>query len=79
MTYNFDPERWFQNESAALDAVRDAGKISPVEHAAAMDRLQEKLEAMWQRLDGTYQMTDDRRQITVVSGVSPASGRGGPD
>jgi hypothetical protein len=60
MTYNFDPERWYQNELAALDAARDAGKITPGEHAAAVKRLQEKLAAMWQRLDGSYRVTGGR-------------------
>ena len=57
MTYNFDPDRWYQNEAAALDADRDTGRISAAQHAAAMERLQEKLEAMWQRLDGSYRVT----------------------
>jgi hypothetical protein len=59
MTYNFDPERWYENELAALDAAHDAGRITRGQYEAELQRLDDKLEGMWQRLDGSYRVTRD--------------------
>jgi hypothetical protein len=56
MTYNFDPERWYDNEKAFLDHQTLSGKMSKVEYAAALRDLEKKLEQMWERLDGFYKL-----------------------
>jgi hypothetical protein len=56
MTYNFDPERWYQNELAALQRRHAAGDITAPELESAVAELDRKLEEMWQRLDGSYRL-----------------------
>ena len=59
MTYNFDPERWYDNEKAFLDQHYQSGEISEKEYRAALKTLDNKLGEMWQRLDGSYQVPED--------------------
>ena len=56
MTYNFDPDRWYENELAVLDAAHNTGKITRTQYEAELQRLDDKLAAMWKRLDGTYRV-----------------------
>jgi hypothetical protein len=56
MTYNFDPDRWYENEYAALKVSRRAGKISEQELENALADLWKRYEDMLDRLDGTYQL-----------------------
>ena len=56
MTYNFDPERWYEIERAALEKDRDQGGLAPAAFEAALDHLQKQLDAMWARLDGQYRL-----------------------
>jgi len=56
MTYNFDPERWFDRESAALEKAFREGALDQDAYAAARETLQQKLDALWDRLDGSYQL-----------------------
>lgn len=58
MTYNFDPERWFDMESAALETAFLEGALDRVVYEAARETLQQKLEALWERLDGSYQLPE---------------------
>ena len=53
MTYNFDPERWFSMEEAAIDAKRRAGELDEAAYAAAMQDLIRRYEEMLARLDIT--------------------------
>ncbi len=63
MTYNFDPDRWYENERLAIDARFRSGKISAREYREALDDLDCRYDEMLDRLDGTYQIpaksTDD--------------------
>ena len=54
MTYNFDPERWFDNEMAALEAKRALGKLGEDEFENAKAELVNKYEEMLERLDIQY-------------------------
>jgi len=54
MTYNFDPERWYDNEYAFLSRKRRLGEISEKEYAGQLKHLEKRLEEMWARVDGTY-------------------------
>ena len=56
MTYNFDPERWYENEYAALKALHKKGDLADVEFEKACSDLLDRYEEMVARLDGTYQL-----------------------
>lgn len=56
MTYNFDPDNWFRNELAALEAAVSAGRLTPQRFESERAVLEEQLEEMWRRLDGSYQL-----------------------
>jgi len=56
VTYNFDAERWFEMQRQRLVARRDAGELDDEALASALERLERELEAMQDRLDGTFQV-----------------------
>ena len=68
MTYNFDPDRWYDNERAALEADRRTLNWSDERYEAALEDLNRRHEEMLQRLDGTY-------QIPAPSGSGSSCGR----
>jgi hypothetical protein len=51
MTYNFDPDRWFENKLAQLTAKKARGEITAAELDAEHARLVDEYEQMLQRLD----------------------------
>jgi len=59
MTYNFDPERWYDNEYAYLKGRHRLGEISEQEYKQKLNNLEKKLEEMWKRVDGTYLIDDE--------------------
>ena len=61
MTYNFDPDRWYDDERGILEARRKAGKIGRQEYKAALATLERRYDEMLQRLDGTYQIPKSPR------------------
>jgi len=56
MTYNFDPDKWYENEIAFLENSYKSGKISKQKYKASLEELSQRHEEMWSRLDGTYQI-----------------------
>ena len=56
MTYNFDPERWYENEYAALEVLHKKGDLSDKEFEQACTDLLDRYEEMLSRLDGTFQL-----------------------
>ncbi|CAB5134321.1 hypothetical protein D3OALGA1CA_3466 [Olavius algarvensis associated proteobacterium Delta 3] len=58
MTYNFDPERWYDNERRALDEALEDGRIGKREYQKRLSDLDRRHEKMIDRLDGTYQLPD---------------------
>ena len=54
MTYNFDPEKWLENQRLALEAKRARGELDDPAYQAALDDLERRYEAIVARLDGTY-------------------------
>lgn len=56
MTYNFDAERWHAMQRRVLLARRDAGELDEAALASALAALDREVEAMQDRLDGTYQV-----------------------
>ena len=60
MTYNFDPDRWYDNELAAMRARQQRGEISVEELEDAIQDLDRKYDAMWKRLDGSYRIPEKK-------------------
>ncbi len=58
MTYNFDPDRWYENERAVLEFRYKAGGMNEEEFRRALDDLSLRYEEMLDRLDGTYQIPE---------------------
>ena len=56
MTYNFDPERWYESHRAALEGRRDRGEIDEGTFEAEQADLARRYEEMLDRLDGTYEI-----------------------
>ena len=59
MTYNFDPERWHENEYSALEILHNNGDISDGEFKERCVNLLKRYEEMLSRLDGTYQISQE--------------------
>lgn len=56
MTYNFDPDRWYENQRALLEARRERGEIDEGDFRRALEELDRKHGEMLERLDGTYRL-----------------------
>ena len=56
MTYNFDPDRWYEDERGILDARYKAEEISEQEYKDAILEIDRRYDEMLDRLDGTYQV-----------------------
>jgi hypothetical protein len=59
VTYNFDPDRWYENERAALEHQFREGRLDQGELQEALTDLDIRYEKMIKRLDGTYQLPKD--------------------
>ena len=60
MTYNFDPDRWYENERALIEHRYKTGEITASEYEDAIFDLDRRYNDMLARLDGTYQLpTED--------------------
>jgi hypothetical protein len=56
VTYNFDPDRWYENERLAIDERCRSGKMNAREYKDAIDDLDCRFDEMLDHLDGTYQI-----------------------
>jgi hypothetical protein len=56
MTYNFDPDRWYESNRAALDGRRDRGELDEQTYGTELADLDRRYDDMLERLDGTYQI-----------------------
>jgi hypothetical protein len=56
MTYNFDPDRWLDNELAALELAFNTGRLGEADYEKHKDKLMERYDDMVMRLDGTYRL-----------------------
>ena len=59
MTYNFDPDKWFDNELFLIKLKLKTGEITQNEFDKESEILDKKHEEIWNRLDGTYQIIPD--------------------
>ena len=56
MTYNFDPDRWYDDQRRLLEMRREQGALDEAALDEAMKALEARYEAMLTRLDGTYEL-----------------------
>lgn len=56
MTYNFDPDRWYENEFSIIHFKFKTGHMTEQDYNEAVRELDQKHKKMWERLDGSYQM-----------------------
>jgi hypothetical protein len=56
MTYNFDPDRWYENEFFVIRSKYKAGQMTRQEYHKTVEELERKHEMMWERLNGSYQL-----------------------
>jgi len=56
MTYNFDPDKWYDMERSALEARYKMGEINAQALKHALEDLHRQYDEMLDRLDGTYQI-----------------------
>ena len=56
MTYNFDPDRWYEDERGMLEARLKSGELAAQDYVKALSLLERRYDEMLQRLDGTYQI-----------------------
>jgi len=56
MTYNFDPDKWYDDEILILQTRLEQGKMTRQDYDQAVTDLDRRLADMWNRLDGTYQV-----------------------
>lgn len=61
MTYNFDPDRWFEDQQQLLEMRRRDGALDEAAYRQAVQELERRYEAMLARLDGTYQLPPQGR------------------
>jgi hypothetical protein len=61
VTYNFDPDRWYENQRRALDAKRDRGELTRESYQAALDDLERRYEEMTSRLDKPFDLSGTPR------------------
>ena len=57
MTYNFDPDRWLDNELAVLEIDFKAGRLDESDAERLKDALMDRYDEMVTRLDGTYRIS----------------------
>jgi len=56
VTYNFDPDRWYENQRRLLDARRERGEIDEAAYEAALEQLETRVEEMTRRLDAAFEL-----------------------
>ena len=56
MTYNFDPDLWYENQRGLLEDRRRRGELDDEQLARELEDLDVRLAEMVERLDGTYQL-----------------------
>jgi len=60
MTYNFDPDKWYDDELFLIQSKLKTGEITQDKYEQEIVTLDKKHEEMWKRLDGTYQFRQFR-------------------
>jgi hypothetical protein len=61
VTYNFDPDRWYENQRRALDTKRERGELPQAEFQAGLDDLERRYDEMTSRLDKPFELSGTPR------------------
>jgi hypothetical protein len=61
VTYNFDSDRWYENQRRALDAKRERGELNDESYQAGLDDLERRYDALTSRLDKPFDLTGTPR------------------
>ena len=56
MTYNFDPDRWYDDERSLIEVRFKEGEIDSQQYQDALRELDRRYDEMLNRLDGTFQI-----------------------
>ena len=56
VTYNFDPDRWYDDQVTLLEMRRAKGEVDEAAFNEALAALDARYQKMVARLDGTYEM-----------------------
>ena len=56
MTYNFDPEKWYDIERNVLGRRLEEGELDRQAYEKALEALDRRYEEMLDRLDGSYEI-----------------------
>jgi hypothetical protein len=56
MTYNFDPDKWYDIERELLESRLGSGEIGEQAFKSALEALDRRYDEMLDRLDGSYQI-----------------------
>ncbi len=56
MTYNFDPDRWYEMQRNALTRQLEDGELDEEEYQARLEELDRRLEELLDRLDGSFRI-----------------------
>lgn len=59
MTYNFDADRWYDNERRAIEHQWKTGAMGRGAYEKSVAELDRRYDDMVERLDGTYQLPRD--------------------
>ena len=62
MTYNFDPDRWYEAHRTAIEARRERGELDEPAYRAELAELERRYEDLVARLDGTYEIPPSREE-----------------
>ena len=61
MTYNFDPDRWYENQRRVLEARLARGEVTDAEYQAGLSDLERRYDAMTSRLDKPFDLSGTPR------------------
>jgi hypothetical protein len=56
VTYNFDAEKWYENQRVTLDGKRRRGELDEQGFAAALEELDRRYEEMTARLSRSFEL-----------------------
>jgi hypothetical protein len=56
MTYNFDPDRWYERQRRLVDARRDRGELDDAAYQAELEALEQRYDEMLRRLDKPFDL-----------------------
>ncbi len=67
MTYNFDPDKWYDNEILVLRRQLSLKTITMDQFNTDMVTLEKRYEEMWDRLNESYQVFPDKKKWRIPS------------